>query len=511
MRASPADGDGSLIEVGLRRALLTLTVISASLLELIDTTVVNVALPTIQGNLGADFSEGTWIITSYVVANAIVIPINPWLQRRFGRRNYYTASIVAFTASSLLCGLATSLEQLVAFRVLQGLAGGGLLATGQAILADIYPRDKQGQAQGFFSIGVIMGPALGPLIGGWLTDNASWRWAFFINLPIGIVAALLSAALMRDTRRSIVPVDVAGAGLLVAGLGSLQLFLDRGQLKDWFADDGITASAVVAVVALIAFVVWELRAQHPIVNLRALAVREVWLGTLLSTGVGFVLFGIVILVPQFVQSQLGFTATESGLLFLIQAGASFVATPLSIVLFRRGWIQPRFQVAGGFVLFALSAWMLIHVESTTADFDAFVPPLLLSGLGISQLFVPITLSTLGRLPRSLTTVASAYQNLARQLGGSVATAIVATVQQRVTTARYVDIASELRLDRPEVARYVATAPHALAQLVQFAITQAAVLGFIAAAVVAGGVALCIAPFAFLLHRVDASATAVADH
>jgi DHA2 family multidrug resistance protein len=452
---------GDFHEYGLRRALLTITVISASLLELIDTTVVNVALPTIQGNLGADFSEGTWIVTSYVVANAIVIPINPWLQLRFGRRNYYTASIVAFTVASLLCGIASSLDELVFFRVLQGLAGGGLLATGQAILADIYPREEQGKAQGFFSIGVIMGPALGPLIGGWLTDNASWRWAFFINLPIGIVASVLSGSLMRDTRRTKSPVDVAGAALLVLGLGSLQLFLDRGQLEDWFSDGGITASAMLAVAALIAFVAWELRAEHPIVNLRALAVREVWLGTVLSLGVGFVLFGIVILVPQFVQSQLGFTATQSGQLFLIQAAASFVATPLSIVLFRRGYIQPRYQVAGGFVLFAISALMLIHVESTTADFGSFVPSLILSGLAISQLFVPITLSTLGRLPRSLTPVASAYQNLARQLGGSVATAIVATVQQRVATAQYVGIAAELRLDRPEVARFVATAPHAL--------------------------------------------------
>jgi DHA2 family multidrug resistance protein len=399
---------GELIEYGLRRVLLTITVISASLLELIDTTVVNVALPTIQGNLGADFSEGTWIVTSYVVANAIVIPINPWLQLRFGRRNYYTASIIAFTIASFLCGIATSLDELVAFRVLQGLAGGGLIATGQAILADIYPRSEQGKAQGFFSIGVIMGPALGPLIGGWLTDNASWRWAFFINLPIGIAAALLAGSLMRDGRRRIVPVDTAGALLLVAGLGSLQLVLDRGQIKDWFSDAGIAASAALAVVALLAFVVWELRARYPIVNLRALALRPVWLGTLLSAGVGFVLFGIVILVPQFVQSQLGFTATQSGQLFLIQAGASFVATPISIVLFRRGFVQPRYQVVGGFVLFALSAWMLIRVESTTADFGAFVLPLIVSGLGISQLFVPITISTLGQVPRDLTSVASAY-------------------------------------------------------------------------------------------------------
>jgi DHA2 family multidrug resistance protein len=500
-------------EVGLRRVLVTVAVISASVLELVDTTVVNVALPTVQGNLGADFTQGTWIVTGYVIANALVIPINPWLQRRFGRRAYYGSSIVAFTLASLACGLSTSLGALVCFRILQGFAGGGLIASGQAILADTYPRNEQGKAQGLFSIGVVMGPALGPLIGGWLTDLASWRWAFFINIPIGIVAAFLAFSFIRnpdEPRRN--PIDVVGAGLLILGLGSLQFVLDRGQLSDWFSDRGITFASTCALVGLFAFIWWEIfGARNPIVDLRALAQREVWVGALLSLGVGFTLYAFVIIVPQFVQNQLGFTATLSGQLFLLQAGASFVATPISIMLLRRGLVQPRWQVAAGFGLSALSTWMLVRVETTTSDFHAFVLPLIISGISISQLFVPITLATLGRLPRAVVPTAAAFQNLGRQLGGSIATAILATIQQRSAVSNYARLASEIRLDRPTVARFFSTHVDAANQALGLVIAQASTLGFATAGSVAVIVALAIVPFALLLRKLETHDEALDTH
>ena len=495
------------------RALLTLCVIAAVLLELIDTTVVSVALPTIQGNLGADFTKGTWIVTAYVVANAIVIPINPWLQIRFGRRNYFIASIIVFTLASFMCGIANNLELLVAFRALQGLAGGGLLATGQVILLDAYPREEQDKAQGFLSIGVIMGPALGPIIGGWLTDNASWRWAFYINIPIGILATVLALAVIHDRAAPLrKAVDSVGALLLVVGLGSLQFVLGQGQLKDWFSDSTIVTSALLAAGGLVAFVVWELfYAREPIVDLRALAVREVWVGTLLSAGIGFVLYGFVIIVPQFATAHLGFTATLSGELFLIQAGACLVATPFSIVLFRRGIFQPRVQVTIGFVLFAAANWQLMHVETSTGDFRALVPALITSGIAISQLFLPVTLGTLPQLRDALVPMASAFQNLARQLGGSVSTAILASVQQRSATSAYAVLAEQVRVDRPGVAAFVHSYPDAARQLFSMVLAQASVLGFIATGSVAMCVALAIAPFALLLRRVDPNAPMSAGH
>ena len=275
------------IEYGFRRAILTFAIVLATMLEMIDVTVVNVALPNIQGNFGAGLDQAAWIGTGYIIANVIVIPITPWLQMRFGRREYYAASILLFTAASVMCGLSQTLEQLVFWRIVQGLGGGGLISTSQAILGEIYPRSEQGKASGYFSMGVIVAPTLGPFIGGFITDQFSWHWIFFVNLPLGILATVLVLAFLRnrvDARK--LPLDGTGLALLAVGIGSLQYVLDQGQQKDWFEDASIVACCCLAAFGLVAFVLRELRSRKPIVDLSVLRYRSVAAGSVLGLVLG---------------------------------------------------------------------------------------------------------------------------------------------------------------------------------------------------------------------------------
>jgi DHA2 family multidrug resistance protein len=495
------------VEYGWRRAIVTLAVITAAMIEIIDTTVVNVALPTIQGNLGADIAQAAWIITGYIIANVVVIPLTPWLQTRFGRRNYFVSSIVVFTLASLLCGIASSLPALVAFRILQGLAGGGLIATAQTILQDTYPRSQTGLATGIFAMGVIVGPAVGPVLGGFLTDNFSWRWAFFINLPVGTLSAVLAALILRDPERPrYVPLDVPGLALLILGLGSLQYVLDQGQTNDWFSDTSITAFSCLSAIGLIGFVLWELfGTRTPIVNLRVLRYPPVAIGSVLSAALGFSLLGGIVLVPQYVQTILGFTATLSGMLFLVQAGTSGALTFISVGILASGKIQPRYQVTAGFVLLALGNWMLVHVETPQTDFHALILPLVVLGVGMSQLFVPMTVASVGAVPLAIVPEASAFTNLARQLGGSVSTALLVTLAQRGSTSQYANLASGITLDRPGVESYVQAHGGAVtntlsAELFSMVQTQAAVLGYAEAALITAVVSLVLAPLALLMGR-----------
>ncbi len=493
------------VEYGWRRALVTLAVITAAMIEIIDTTIVNVALPTIQGNLGADIAQGAWIVTGYIIANVVVIPLTPWLQTRFGRRNYFVTSIVMFTLASLLCGTANSLPELVAFRILQGLAGGGLIATAQTILNDTFPRSQNGLATGIFAMGVIVGPAVGPVLGGFLTDQLSWRWAFFVNLPVGTLSAILAALMLRDPERPrSVPLDVPGLGLLVLGLGSLQYVLDQGQTNDWFSDASITTFACLSALGLIGFIMWELfGTRTPMVDLRVLRYPPVAIGSVLSAALGFSLLGGVVLVPQYVQSILGFTATQSGLLFLVQAGTSGALTFVAVGMLASGKVQPRYQVLVGFVLLALGNWMLMHVETTGTDFHALVFPLFILGVGMSQLFVPMTVASVGSVPTEIVPGASAFTNLARQLGGSVSTALLVTVAQRTSTGRYVDLAQSITLNSPGVQSFVqahggAVTNSVVSELFSIVQTQATVLGYAQAALITAVISLILAPLALLM-------------
>jgi DHA2 family multidrug resistance protein len=443
------------VEYGLRRAIVSLAVIAGTLLEVIDTTIVNVALPNIQGNFGVAVDQGAWIVTGYIVANVIVIPITPWLAARFGRRQYFFASIVIFTIASLMCAIAPSFGALVFWRIVQGLGGGGLISTAQAILRDTYTLEEQGQAQGIFAMGVIVGPALGPVLGGWITDNLTWRWAFYINLPVGIAAATLIWFYLRNPAEPRkIPLDWIGLALLAIGLGSMQYVLDQGQQYDWFGDPNIRLFTVVSVFSLVGFVWWTLRSKNPVVDLHVLRLRQVAAGSVLGAVLGISLYGSVLILPQYLQGSLGFTATLSGLSILVRALAIMLFTPITAMLAGRGTVDPRISTAIGLVLLGVSNWMLAGVTTPQSDFGTFIVCLVLSGIALSQIFVPLSIAVLGGVPGRDVPSTSAFFNLSRQIGGSVATAVLITMLVRGTTAHMNDLAATQSLHHQPTVQYL---------------------------------------------------------
>jgi len=454
--ASPYGARRSVIESGPRLAFVTLGVLLATLLELIDTTIVNVSLPYIQGNLGASQEEGTFIVTAYIVANVIVIPMTPWLQRRFGRRQYYLASILIFTFSSLMCGLSNSLESLVFWRVIQGLGGGGLISTSQAILRETFPPDKQAAAQAIFSVGVIIGPTIGPVLGGVLTDELSWPWVFFVNIPVGLTAAFLVGSFLRNPEPpQKLAIDGVGVTLLAVGLATLQYVLDEGQEKDWFGSEAILYTAIVSGITLTAFALWELYgARQPIVDLRILKNKTVTAGSLLGACLGVSLLGSLITLPQFVQSSLGFTATLAGEVILFRAVTIMVFTIPSARLAASGKVSPVIQIGVGFLLLAISNIWLAAVTTTDATYWTFFWPLAVSGVGLAQIFVPISLAVFGAVEPRDVPKASAMFNLMRQLGGSIATAVLITIIARQAAIHQTELGSHAALGVPQIRQFV---------------------------------------------------------
>ncbi len=504
LTTSPAP-QRDVVAYGAQRAFVTLAVVLAALLEIIDTTIVNVALPYVQGNVGASQEEGTFIVTGYVVANVIVIPLSPWLQRRFGRRQYFFASIALFTFSSLMCGLSTSLWPLVFWRFVQGAGGGGLLSQAQAILRDTFPRDKQGAAQGIFAIGALFGPSIGPLLGGLLVDNLAWPWIFFVNIPIGIIAAILTLLYMRnpaDPQR--LPVDTVGITLLAIGLGALQFVLDLGQEKDWFGDPQIVRFSFVAAIALVAFPLWELfGAKSPAVDLRILRYRAVSAGSALGFTLGITLLGTLITLPQLVQGSLNFTATLAGLLLTMRALPIMIFTPLGARLAASGRIDPRYQIGFGFVLIGLSNFLLANVTTTESDFRSFAFSLILSGVGLSQVFVPLSLVVFGGVESSDVPKASAFFNLSRQLGGSIATAVLVALLTRAEVSHQTRLAADANLSRPVVRAFVegsaaGVSPASERRLASIVASQAVVQSYADLSRLVGIVTLACSPLALLL-------------
>lgn len=511
--APPAGGD--VLEYGARRAIITLALTVATLLEIVDVTIVNVALPNIQGNFGASIDQAAWIGTGYIIANVIVIPITPWLQRRFGRKQYYAGSILLFTLASVMCGLSNSLGELILWRIFQGLGGGGLISTSQAILRETFPPSEQGKAAGIFAMGVIVGPTLGPTLGGIITDNLSWRWAFFINLPLGLLAATLVLLFLRNPERARkLPIDAIGLALLAIGIGSLQYVLDQGQQKDWFSDDSILIATAAAVLGIAGFLWWELRTAKPIVDLSVLRYRSVWAGSLLGMVLGISLYGTVLILPQYTQGILGYTATLSGMLLVMRAGAVMICTPPIAMLSQRGKIDARWFVASGFTMIGISNFMLANVTTTDSSFWTFFWCLALSGVGLSQIFVPLSLTVLGSVPLPDVPGASAFFNLSRQIGGSVAIAVLVTMLARANAAHHQDLAASIRRDAPAVATFAQThgglTAQTRAQMNSLVNAQAAVLAYADTARFTGFVSLFLAPLAFVLRRPKAFAAAPAE-
>src|SRR5579883_2566663 len=342
--------------------IIAMTVMLATFMEVLDTSVANVALPHIAGNLSAGLDESTWVLTSYLVSNAIILPMGGWFSMIFGRKRFYMLCVGLFTVASLLCGVAPTLGALIVFRVLQGLGGGALQPMSQAILVESFPREKHGMAMAVYGMGVVLAPIVGPTLGGWLTDNYSWRWIFFINLPVGLLSLVLTAWLVHDppylVRKAFagIKIDYAGFGLLALGLGALEVVLDEGQREDWFSSHFIVTFAIICVVSLIAVVFWELRHPHPVIDFRILKERNYMLSTVAMLILGFVLYGSTALLPLFLQNMLGYTALLSGLVLSPGGIAVIVCMPLVGILLKR--YQPRWLVIFGVVACSAGLFMM---------------------------------------------------------------------------------------------------------------------------------------------------------
>jgi DHA2 family multidrug resistance protein len=422
----------SVVETGGRRTIIVVGIMMAALLQTLDSTIVNVALPTIEGNLGASIDEGTWIVTGYIISNVVAIPLAPFLLARFGRRQYYAASIIGFTAASVLCGLATSLPMLVFFRIVQGAFGGGLIATSQIVLRDTFPPDKLGSSSALFAIALTVGPALGPVFGGILTDQFSWPWVFEINLVPGAIAATIMLTMLRNpVAPKRVAFDGTGIALLALGLGSLQYVLDEGNRNDWFSDPRIVTLGLLSAAGLIAFVRWELcGTSHPIVKLRVFRFRNVAFGFASAILLGMVNFGPTVMMPQYVQSVLGFTATLSGWLMLTRAVPVVLLTP--IVARLAGRVDTRPLIAAGCGVSALSFTLIGSRMTTGSDATSFTTFLALSGIGQALVFVPLLVAVLSTVPGPEAPTASSFISLGFNLGASIASTMLVTIYDRRT-------------------------------------------------------------------------------
>ena len=410
--------------------LIAIAVMSSTFMEVLDTTVVNVSLPHIAGSLSATNDEATWTLTSYLVANAIILPMTGWLAGRFGRKRLLMASVTGFTVASFLCGLAPSLPFLILCRVIQGACGGGLQPLSQAILMESFPAEKRGQAMAFWALGIVVAPMLGPVAGGWLTDNYSWRWVFYINVPIGVIALILTEVFIFDPpylRREKTGVDYWGIGLLTIGIGSLQIMLDKGQEDDWFGSHFIVTLGVLAVVGLTGLIIRELTTRHPILDLTVFHYRSYAIGTFLMTFIGFVLYGSTVLLPLLMQVILGYTATHAGVTNLPRGLASFLIMP--IVGRLTGKFDHRKLLAIGLVASAYAMWELSRFSLDVASKN-FWWPLAIQGAALGFVFVPLTTITNNPIPNERMGNATSIFNLMRNIGASIGIAMVETVQFR---------------------------------------------------------------------------------
>ncbi len=410
--------------------LIAIAVMSSTFMEVLDTTVVNVSLPHIAGSLSASVDEATWTLTSYLVANAIILPMTGWLANNFGRKRLLMASVIGFTVASFFCGLAPSLPFLIIFRVIQGACGGGLQPLSQAILLEAFPPEKRGQAMAFWALGIVVAPMLGPVAGGWITDNYSWRWVFYINVPIGIAAIILTQLFVFDPsylRRKASSIDYWGIGLLVLGMASLQIMLDKGQEEDWFASHFITVLAVLAVVGLGGLILRELMTSNPIIDLSVFKYRSYAIGTFLMTVVGFVLYGSTVLLPLLMQELLGYTATHAGVTNFPRGFASFLAMPFIGILTNK--VDTRKLLFAGVVLSAGAMYLLSRL-SLDVGFWNFWWPLMLQGAALGLIFVPLTTVTHDPIPRERLGNATSIFNVMRNIGASIGISIVEALQYR---------------------------------------------------------------------------------
>ena len=416
----------------------TIALSAATFMNVLDSSIANVSLPAIAGDLGVSTTQGTWVITSFAVANAISLPLTGWLTQRVGQVRLFIASVLLFLVSSLLCGLAPNMTMLIAFRAMQGFVAGPMIPLSQTLLLSSYPPAKAGLAMALWSMTTLIAPVMGPLLGGWISDNLSWPWIFYINIPVGLVAAFVAWGIYhkRESALRHAPIDSVGLGLLVIWVGSLQLMLDKGKELDWFSSPVIITLAVVAVVGFAFFVAWELTDEHPVVDLRLFSRRNFWAGTL-SISVGYGLFfGNVVILPLWLQQYMGYTATMAG---MIMAPVGLLALLLSpVVGMSVARVDPRKYASFAFTVFAIVLWMRSRFN-TDADFGTLMVPTIVQGVAMAFFFIPLVTLTLSGLPPERIAAASGLSNFARITAGAMGTSLFTTLWENRAAVHHVQL------------------------------------------------------------------------
>ena len=494
--------------------LIALTVTLATFMEVLDTSIANVALPHIAGSVGASQEEATWVLTSYLVSSAVILPISGWLSNRIGRKRFYMTCVAMFTVCSLLCGLAPTLPFLILARILQGLGGGGLAPSEQAILADTFPIEKRGQAFALYGMAVVVAPAIGPTLGGWITDNYNWHWIFFINLPIGLISLFLSNRMVEDPpeiharmqRRD--PVDFIGLLSVAMGVGLLEFTLDKGQEKDWFGSGRIQTTAVLAVCVLVFFVFWEWNHPDPIVDLKLLKNRNFGTAVFLQLILGMVLFGSTVLIPQYLQTLLGYTAERAG---MVLSPAGFVMMVMMAVAGRTlGKGDPRLMVMLGYIATAVGLYNLTRLDLYTA-FGTVTVWRMLQVIGLPFIFIPISTLNYVGVPRDKSNQISSLSNFARNMGGSAGTALLTTFLARSAQVNQTSLASNLSSGGYVISGYIAQfaqATHtamaaasgiAMADVYGQMVRQATMMAYKDAFFVLSLTVLCLSPLVWIMR------------
>lgn len=507
--------------------IITLTVMLPTLIEIIDTSVVNVALDHIRGSLSAGLDESTWTITSYLVSNAIIIPMSGWLSRRYGRKRYLMFSIAMFTVSSFLCGSAWNLESLVFFRILQGIGGGALQPISQSILLETFPPKQHGIAMAAFGIGIMFGPIVGPLLGGWITDNWSWHWIFYINVPIGIISIFLTAMFIVDPpymKGEKMKVDYWGLGLLAVGLGALQIVLDKGQQDNWFDTAYIVWLTAAAIICISLFIIVELYyAEHPIVDLRTFRNRSFRIGNAIMFFGFFNLFASIVLLPIYLQTLMGYTAYLSGVVLGPGGLATLIALPLAGRLVTK--INPKALLTFGLIVNSYATYLMANF-TLTADFATVIWPRVVLGIGMGFFFIPLTTLTMSGIPKEEMGNASSIYNLLRNLGGSFGVAFVTTILARraqfhqsrlVEHATPFDPNFQITMQHNMQYLQMQGVPDAqlesgsLAMIYQELLRQASMLSFNDAFLLTCGIMMLMIPFIQFMKRPEGSAGPVELH
>ncbi|MBS1797605.1 MAG: DHA2 family efflux MFS transporter permease subunit [Acidobacteria bacterium] len=494
--------------------LIAASVMSATFMEVLDTSVANVALPHIAGNLSASTDEATWVLTSYLIANAIILPATGWLTTVFGRKKFLITCIIIFTAASALCGAATNINLLIIARILQGAGGGALQPIAQSVLLESFPPEKRGSAMALYGLGVVVAPIIGPTLGGWITDNYSWRWIFYINLPIGILASFMAGRYVEDPPylRNQKPgrIDYIGFGLMALGLAALELTLDLGQQRDWFSSPTIVFTTAVAVAALVTFVVWELYTPEPIVNLRVFMNRNFAVGTVMIASVGVVLYGSTALLPLFLQTLLGYPAVQSGLAVSPRGLGSMVS--MLVVGRLIGRIDGRYLIAFGFLVLAFSTDYFTGITLDIAQTN-IIYPMIISGFAMGFVFVPLTTMTMGTLSNEQIGNASGIYNLMRNTGGSIGIAAMTTFLARGAQTHQAALAPNLTPYNPAFQEMVARVQQSLGGasveqaygvVYNMLVRQAAILSYIDNFRLLVILCLLCVPAAFLFKKVTSA-------